>query len=141
LLEWSPSAKDSEGRSPEETPRSALSLFSSEAIIRKGRGALFDFGNISRGFGQAEGEVAKSMSSLGKRHKEETRIEMDELKEEIRNIKDKEDKMIRLVQDLLEQRKGSDTGSEEGKPRSTAKEEDWFEDEIRNAVRKGLEPC
>lgn len=40
--------------------KSALSFFSSEAIIRKGYGALFGFSNISGEFRQAEGELAKS---------------------------------------------------------------------------------
>ncbi len=124
---------------PEETPKSALSFFSRGAIFHKDYGALFGFRNIRSDFGQAEGDLAKSVSRLGKRYNEETRIEMDGLKEEIKNIKINGDKIMRSLQDLREQMKISDTASEEGKPRPAAIEEDWGEDDLRTAVRKGME--
>lgn len=65
---------------------------------------------------------------------------MDQLKAEIENLKINGDKIMRLLQDLREQRKGSDIASEEGRPRSAAMEEDWTEDEVRSAIMKGLEP-
>jgi predicted nucleic acid-binding Zn-ribbon protein len=74
------------------------------------------------------------------RYKEETGIKMDQLKAEIENVKINEDKIMRSLQDLREQRKGSDTASEEGKQRPVAIEEDWIEDELRAAVKKGFEP-
>jgi len=79
------------------------------------------------------------LRGLGNRDKEEIEIKMDQLKAEIENVKINGDKIMRLLQDLIGQRKGSDTASQEGKPRSAAIEEDWFEDELRAAVRKGFE--
>jgi hypothetical protein len=90
---------------PEQTTKSVLSSSSPGAIIRKDYGALFGFGNISSYFAQAEGEVAKSLSRLGNRDKKETEIKMDELKEEIKNIKLNEDKMMRSLQGLKEEPK------------------------------------
>lgn len=118
---------------PEEPPKSALSFFSPGAITSKDCGALFDFGNMSSGFGQAEGELPKSLSGLGNRYNQETRIEMDGLKEEIKNIKINEDKIMQLLQDLREEMKDSVRSS-------MAIEEDQPVDEIRAMVRTALEP-
>ena len=46
---------------------------------------------------------------------------------------------MRLLQELRERQKDSDTATEEGKRRS-AIEANWTEDEVRAAVMKGLEP-
>jgi hypothetical protein len=99
---------------------------------------LFGFGNISSYFRQAEDEVAKSLRGLGNRYAEETRIEMDGLKEEIRNIKINEDKVTRCLQDLREETKRFDTASKESKLRSVI-EADLPEDEIIAMVRRGFE--
>ena len=79
------------------------------------------------------------MSRLGKRDKEENEIEMDQLRAEIKNVKINGDKMMGLLEELREQRKGSYTAPEESKPRSAAIEEDRVEDEVRDMVRGGLE--
>lgn len=121
---------------PEETPKAVLSLFSPGDIIRKDYGALFGFSNISSYFGQAERDMAKSLSKLGNRDKEETRIEMEGLKEEIKNIKLNEDKMMRSLQDLKEETKRIDSASKEGKSRPLI-EADLPKDEIRDIVRGG----
>jgi len=76
---------------------------------------------------------------LGNRYKEETEIKVEQLKAEIENVKSNGDKIMQILQDLMGQRMCADSTSKEGKPRSAAIEEDWIEDEVRAAVKKGWE--
>jgi len=83
--------------------------------------------------------MTKSLRGLGNRDKEETRLEMEGLKEEIKHLKISEDKIMRTLQDLREEMKCSDRPPERDKPRFAEIREDWPDDEIRALVKNGLQ--